>query len=378
MMNFGKRKVGKLKEGNLQQERPDNALRDWWETRAIPASRENLTETLSYLNIKNSQCLMLKHYGLNLTDHYWVTTEDLLSKGVKWESINFFQNEFSKDIGNVLFGDYSKNKIQPFRFDSPDSSSDGELKKKWIISNGVRCLLKGGRKTFQQEPFNEVLVSKMCDELHINHVPYKLVKKRENQFFSACPCMVDENTELISAWELFNAASKNNTMSYFEQFIEGVRNCNISFDGEIKRNLSNMFTLDYVVANTDRHFKNFGFIRDADSLEWKGLAPLYDTGNSLFYDESLYNLRNPKFRLPEKIKAKPFNSNQKKQLALIYTYCGTPDIDFSVLKEKEIGKWFAKLLGQNPQNDFDRCHILGTILHNRIDELQKVILSQIS
>ena len=32
---------------------PNNALRDWWKTRAIPASRENLPETLSYLNIRN-------------------------------------------------------------------------------------------------------------------------------------------------------------------------------------------------------------------------------------------------------------------------------------------------------------------------------------
>ena len=354
---------------------PNNALRDWWKTRAIPASRENLPETLSYLNIRNSQILMLKHYGLNLSDHYWVATEELLANGIRWEDINFFQNDFSSDIGDALFGNYSQSKNMSFSFDSPDSSSDGELKKKWIINNGTRYLLKGGRKTFQQEPFNEVLFSKICDELNISHVPYKLVKKRNNQFYSSCPCMVDENTELISAWELFNTATKTNSMSYFEQFSEGMKNCNFNFDEKAKQALSVMFTLDYLVANTDRHFKNFGFIRDANTLEWKGIAPIYDTGNSMFYDDSLYNLKNPKLRTAEKIKAKPFNSNHKKQLALIIRNCGFPNINFEILEKKEIGKWFTKLLEQNPQNDFDRSHILGNILTNRIGELQKVIHS---
>ena len=352
---------------------PDNALRDWLRTRAIPSSRENLPETLSYLDIKNSQILMLKHYGLNLSDHYWIATDDLLSKGIKWEDVNFFQNDFSSDIGDALFGKYSQRESLSFSFDSPDSSSDGELKKKWIINNGTRYLLKGGRKTFQQEPFNEVLVSKICDELNISHVPYKLVKKRDNQFYSSCPCMVDENTELISAWELFNTATKTNSMSYFEQFTGGLKNCNFNFDEKTKQTLSIMFSLDYLVANTDRHFKNFGFIRDVNTLEWKGMAPVYDTGNSMFYDDSLYNLKNPKLRAAEKIKAKPFNSNHKKQLALIIKNCGAPDIDFSVLKKKEIGKWFSKLLEQNPQNDSDRSHILGNILNNRVEELQQVI-----
>lgn len=225
-----------------------------------------------------------------------------------------------------------------FSFDSPDSSSDGELKKKWIINNGTRYLLKGGRKTFQQEPFNEVLASKICDELNIPHVPYKLIKKRDNQFYSSCPCMIDENTELVSDWELFNTAMKTNNMSYFEQFTEGMKNCNFDFDEKAKQNLSVMFSIDYLVANTDRHFKNFGFIRDVNTLEWKGLAPIYDTGNSMFYDKGIYNLKNPKLRMTEKIKATPFNSNHKKQLALIIKNCGTPKIDFSVLKKKEIGK----------------------------------------
>lgn len=42
-----------------------------------------------------------------------------------------------------------------------------------------------------------------------------------------------------------------------------------------------MITLDYVIANDDRHLNNFGLLRDAETLEWLGPAPLYDCGSSL-------------------------------------------------------------------------------------------------
>lgn len=45
-----------------------------------------------------------------------------------------------------------------------------------------------------------------------------------------------------------------------------------------------MIVCDSIIANTDRHLRNFGFIRDIDTLEWR-FAPLFDSGNSLWYDK---------------------------------------------------------------------------------------------
>jgi hypothetical protein len=48
----------------------------------------------------------------------------------------------------------------------------------------------------------------------------------------------------------------------------------------------------------DRHFNNFGILRDSDTLQWVSVAPVYDNGNSLFYkssyipvDKGLLNLK---------------------------------------------------------------------------------------
>ena len=45
--------------------------------------------------------------------------------------------------------------------------------------------------------------------------------------------------------------------------------------------LGRMLTVDYIIANIDRHWNNFGFIRNADTTKFLGLAPVYDSGTSL-------------------------------------------------------------------------------------------------
>lgn len=46
-----------------------------------------------------------------------------------------------------------------------------------------------------------------------------------------------------------------------------------------------MLTLDFIIANTDRHFGNFGAVRNAETLEWLGLSPIFDCGTSMWHDK---------------------------------------------------------------------------------------------
>jgi len=48
---------------------------------------------------------------------------------------------------------------------------------------------------------------------------------------------------------------------------------------EIKRAIDQMIAFDFIIGNTDRHTKNFGFIRSEEDSEV--LAPLYDHGHAL-------------------------------------------------------------------------------------------------
>ena len=77
------------------------ALNEWWTDRSIPTSRSGVREALEVLEITSTKLLLVRCYGLSLSDQYWICPK---GSGLTWDAINFFDNGFSDDIGDVLFG----------------------------------------------------------------------------------------------------------------------------------------------------------------------------------------------------------------------------------------------------------------------------------
>lgn len=77
------------------------SLNEWWTDRCIPASRSDIRDALQALSVAVPQLLLPRSYGLSLSDHYWLKPSD---STLTWEQINFFDNAFSEDIGDILFG----------------------------------------------------------------------------------------------------------------------------------------------------------------------------------------------------------------------------------------------------------------------------------
>ena len=178
------------------------AFNHWWTDRSIPASRSGVREALETLEIADTKMLLVRCFGLSLSDQYWIKPENA---AMTWEQINFFDNDFSDDMGDVLFG--SPKKEPEFDFSSPDNTSDGCLKKRWKIINGKRCLIKGGSNPFRQQPFNEVIASEVMKRLGVNHIPYKVVWS-EGAPYSICEDFITKDTELVSAWRLMQTQEK--------------------------------------------------------------------------------------------------------------------------------------------------------------------------
>lgn len=101
------------------------ALNAWWQGRAIPASRSGLRHALEELHISSPHALLEKCLGLSLSDQYWICPVD---RQVSWHEVNFFENSFTEDVGNILFGHPSSGGEVSLM--SPDNTSDGWLKKK--------------------------------------------------------------------------------------------------------------------------------------------------------------------------------------------------------------------------------------------------------
>ena len=291
------------------------AFNHWWADRSIPASRSGVREALKELELTDTKILQVRCMGLSLSDQYWIKPT---GSELSWDAINFFEHTFSDDIGDVLFG---KVKNEPdFDFSSPDNTSDGCLKKRWKIMNGKRCLIKGGSNPFRQQPFNEVIASKLMELLGIIHVPYSMIWS-DGMPYSVCEDFITKDTELVSAWRLMQTKKKENTQSVYQFFVE----CCADTGVDVVSALDRMIVVDYLIANEDRHLNNFGLVRDAETLAWLGFAPIFDNGSSLGYDKV-----NAEIRSGRNIICKPFKRHHEEQLKLVTSFDW---IDFAKLQD---------------------------------------------
>lgn len=294
-------------------------LNDWFSNRTIPLSRFKYKEFSITNNIITNTSLPLKSYGLSLSDQYWIKKEN---DDIVWDDINFFDNSFSLDLGDLLIGKNPLNK--PYNFISPDSSSNGDLLKRWKIINGKRVLLKSGAKPHYYEVFNEIIASKIMDRLDINHVKYSFIKD-DNYVYSLSENFITSNKDLVSIYQLFNDYKKNNNESYFDFLIRILDSFKIE---NYREELNKMFFIDYLIGNVDRHLNNFGIIRDIKTLEFEAIAPIYDSGSSFGF-----NLNDKELEYAFDLDWKPFKSNKiKTQLDLIDDYSW---LDFNKLNMVE-------------------------------------------
>lgn len=247
-------------------------LTDWFKGRGIPSWRDDLDLLLAKLNITSPYELLDKAFGLSLSDQYWVKQTD---SSIEYKDINFFEHDFEdSDFTNATFGNGldSSAKISLI---SPNNTTDGRLKKAWIIENDKRYLLKGGYKNEVMQPFNEVLASMICERLGFDHVTY-IVDIVNDRIVSKCECFINPNTELIPAHQILHGKVEKERA--YEQYIHILEEKGIDNAHE---KLENMFILDYLILNEDRHLNNFGVIRDVNTLKWLDIAPIFDNGQSL-------------------------------------------------------------------------------------------------
>ena len=265
-----------------------SGLSRWWSLRAIPDSRKGLHQVLSRTGMETSQALLLHSYGLSLADHYWLQPVD---RELYWKELNFFENDFSEDLGNLLTdskvneeGDNGLLKA------SPSASVNGDMKKKWVIRDGVRCLLKVNTNYYSQQAVNEVIASRLHERLERkNHVPYSLEKIRiggKDYPCSLSPLFTSETKEFVSAYQLLMDYKIPNESSLYASLISKAVAMGLE-EKKVRQQLEYTIMTDFILSNTDRHLNNMGFLWKPEQHRFTDMAPIFDTGNSLFYDQDV-------------------------------------------------------------------------------------------
>ena len=346
--------VGSLdNKGNLSF----SNLTEWWNERSIPLSRSGIRDVLDKLEISSSQALLLKCFGLSLSDQYWIKPKN---QNIKWEDINFFHNDFSEDVGELLLGGELKNK--DLDLSSPDNTSVGNLKKRWKIADGKRILIKGGSNPFRQEPYNEVVAYKIATALNIPSVAYSL-KEIDGYPYSECEDFIKEDEDLVPAYLINKTLKKSNNDASYTHLLKCAEKLGIK---GFKDYLNQLIVFDYLIANEDRHFNNFGVIRNAKTLDFIGAAPIYDSGASFGFNKIDADIKAFK-----DIESKPFKNNIVEQLKLVTSF------DWLSVKQLEyikanIKSWFDDL--ESRYLNKERIKAISAATIERIDYLINCIL----
>lgn len=259
-------------------------LKDWINKRGIPVTRQHINIDLKMSNVSSTFELMLRNYGLSLTDHYWIKPADSY---YSWETINLYTNYFTSAYSLDLRDDLPT--IAGKTNFVPSASLKGDLKKKWIIdNNGIRRLVKGNYNNTCRQSISEVLATEVHKKQGlVQYTPYGLIKiSSDNQEIIGCECpnFTDINTEFISAYDIVDSyeqcvSKKPNDVSYYEFYIWICNQQGLDIRGFMEYQI----LTDFIISNTDRHFNNFGIIRNSQNLQWLMPAPIFDSGNSMFY-----------------------------------------------------------------------------------------------
>lgn len=246
-------------------------LKDWLASRVLSLSRSNAKVILNVAalpqSLKTSErlkiCLACK--GLTMSDSYWLKedNEDFRSNDLRKHRLC----EVSYQI--AILGKHVSATRKELR---PDLSATGMFPKFWKRTGFLVELWKTDRTDGFVNTEAELQVSEILDSSNVSHVKYRR-EKIDEKVFAVSSCIADDKFSMVNASEVrdwCNHCEKDFLSWVLEKFGEAFKK---------------MCLVDYVIANTDRHFDNWGFMMDNETGALVSMIPLFDHNQSLIADE---------------------------------------------------------------------------------------------
>lgn len=250
-------------------------IKKWWTMRSVPASRNAMQEMLKNAGYENPGSYLAKNLAVSISDTYWIRP---LGKDLKYKDVRFYN-----------LADYTGGKIPYHNATSydPNASLGGQMEKYWDLTGDVPVLVKESSQYFGQQSVNEVFATRIHDlqGAGIPYVRYHGSITEHGSVLSKCEAFTSEKAELVTAYEVVESEKKTNNKSYFDAYIDTC--VRAGMDRQMVQDFMDyMIMTDFVISNTDEHLQNFGILRDPDTMKIIGTAPIYDSGNSMFYNEN--------------------------------------------------------------------------------------------
>jgi hypothetical protein len=253
---------------NLIEEVNEKNIEEFISSRIIPKNRafvQNILEEAG-LNINDRKAIIDVSKGLSLIDSYWIVQD----KTLKFKDYNLFDNDFSEVLSLVAFTGYASKRKE--LISSPEFTTNGMLPKAWRkLKDGI-YLYKGGTASYEFantgfEPYCEFYASQVADKMKIDHVSYGL-NQWKNMISSSCKLFTSKD---ISYVQIGDVVTYGGIQKVYE-YIKGLG---------FEQKFIDMILFDAICINPDRHYGNFGLLRNNHTGKFVDFAPIFDNGESL-------------------------------------------------------------------------------------------------
>lgn len=121
--------------------------------------------------------------------------------------------------------------------------------------------------------------------------------KKRKDFGGTCGSLYDhatyyETCELISAYYVTGGicGQAKTPQEAYQECIDACIANGLDRD-YVFRSMDHMIFTNFLSTNTDRHWENFGILRDPGTLRFLTLAPIFDSGTSMLYDDPFAKTR---------------------------------------------------------------------------------------
>ena len=333
----------------LDLELTDEGIVKWLGKRVIPKNRQFVDEILKTLglSVNNTKGIIDACMGLSLNDSYWVVPADFDGK---FADYNLYENRFSEALSLVAYtGVGGSNKAFST---SPELTTNGMLRKAWrfVDDDGI-YLYKGGTEgaaNTGNEPYSEYYACQIAEAMGLPCVQYDL-ENWKGILASKCRLFTDIDTAFVPIGRFLSKCSLKECLDYYASLGE-----------DFYEQLCSMLVFDSVIYNEDRHFGNFGVLRNDHTGQIISPAPIFDNGLSLFnfaMPDDFKNLKeytktrsNPYRISYEEICKEVMGSKQKAQLHRLigFRFKRHPSLNLPEERltaiEKQIGERVRELL----------------------------------
>jgi len=249
----------------------ESGVEKWLQGRIIPKNRTFVGEILAQLGltIDDTKGIIDVCKGLSLNDSYWVVP---LGFDGKFADYNLYENRFSEVLSLVAYtGKAGSHEVFTT---SPELTTNGMLPKAWryIEGDGI-YLYKGGTSggaNTGKEPYSEYYAYQIAERMGLNAVKYGL-ENWKGILASKCKLFTDIDTAFVPTGRIIKSGGIAACLDFYE-----------SINKQALEDFKDMLIFDAVTYNDDRHYSNFGVLRDNHSGKIIGTAPIFDNGRSLF------------------------------------------------------------------------------------------------